>query len=135
MSENRVHGQCYLSVDVDWCMHTQYSVRSTPREIDSSVAPCRPAFWNWEKNVQAIMDVTRQFPSLLAWSSMACRMNLSEIKTKSLTSGRNRSLENCILHWLKRYTSKMHIFEIPNLSILKKFLWTIWNSLNIIDKT
>ena len=58
MSENRVHGQYYLSVDIDWCMHTQYSVRSTSCEIDSRVAPCRPAFWNRGKNVQAIIAPT-----------------------------------------------------------------------------
>ena len=60
MSENRVHGQCYLSVSFYRCMDTEYSVRSTLQEIDSSVAPCRPAFWNRRKNVQAITSDTRK---------------------------------------------------------------------------
>ena len=76
MSENRVHGQCYLSVSFYRCMDTEYLARSTLQEINSSVAPCRPAFWNRRKNVQAITSDTRQSPAaeqVFRYQSPVCR--------------------------------------------------------------
>ena len=37
-----------------WYINTQYSVSELSPVIDSRVASCRPAFWKWEKNVQAL---------------------------------------------------------------------------------
>ena len=54
MGEKWVHVQFYMSVDILRCTRTQYSVREWTPVMVSRLAPCRPAFWKWEKNVRAL---------------------------------------------------------------------------------
>ena len=51
-----------MSVDILRCTRTQYSVREWTPVMVSRVAPCRPAFWKWEKNVQALKFPARPSP-------------------------------------------------------------------------
>ena len=53
MSENWVHGHCYMSVNILRYIFTQYSARERTPVMISRVASYRPAFWKWRNIVQA----------------------------------------------------------------------------------